>query len=296
MRTMILALAVVLLAAPVWATVTITATDEGDGVVAIDFNSVGETELVRAFALDITVDAGVITDVCDFAVGDDNGGYGIFPGNFSRYITVDPGTGNVDDWGVGGYTPVAEDGDPGALGGLGTAGVTIELGSLYETNAPGNTGRLCTLKVTENCNVSLALNALRGNVVMEDAAEPDVVLEGCEVVLDCFPSTYTTYGDWVTLGKPNCWCGIYGTPPWPYQCDADIDNAPYGPYQIYTSDLNIMAANWKKRGTDPTLNACADVNHKPYGPYRVYTDDLGILAVNWKKRATQLPGNCPRPE
>ena len=92
MRKMLFVLMVAMLTTPVWATVAITATDLGEGVIAIDYSS-DDTELVRAFALDITVDVGTIDAISDFAVGDDNNSYGIFPGNFSRYITVDPVTG-----------------------------------------------------------------------------------------------------------------------------------------------------------------------------------------------------------
>jgi len=81
MKKIILALVVVLLATPAWASVTITVTDLGDGKAAIDYSG---TELARAFALDITADAGTIDAISDFAVGDDNNGYGIFPANFSR--------------------------------------------------------------------------------------------------------------------------------------------------------------------------------------------------------------------
>jgi len=117
---------------------------------------------------------------------------------------------------------------------------------------------------------------------------------------ECFPCTYTTYNDWKTLGKPNCWCGIYGNPPCPYQCDGDADCSTQGipKYRIYTNDFNILVANWKKIITDPTLNPCADFDHKPQGipKYRVYTNDFNILVGNWKKTDAQLPDHCPRPE
>jgi hypothetical protein len=118
----------------------------------------------------------------------------------------------------------------------------------------------------------------------------------------CLPCDYTTYWDWLTLGKPNCWCGIYGKPPWPYQCDGDADNLTEGTvtkYRVYAKDLSILVANWKKKIADPTLNPCADFDHKAEGvvtKYRVYTKDLAKIVENWKKKDAQLPGNCPRPE
>jgi hypothetical protein len=118
----------------------------------------------------------------------------------------------------------------------------------------------------------------------------------------CFPSWYSTYGDWLALGKPNCWCGIYGNPQWPYQCDGDADNKDSGipfKFQVFTSDLSLLVANWKKKIDDPTLDPCADFDHKDSGipfHFRVFTADLATLVANWKKKAAQLPGNCPRPE
>jgi hypothetical protein len=116
----------------------------------------------------------------------------------------------------------------------------------------------------------------------------------------CFPSSYSTYFDWLALGKPNCWCGVYGNPMWPYQCDGDADNLTEGllKYRIYNNDYDVLVANWKKKITDPTLNACADFDHKSEGllQYRVYNLDYNVLVANWKKKDSNLPGNCVRPE
>jgi len=117
----------------------------------------------------------------------------------------------------------------------------------------------------------------------------NVVCSGCFR----FPSTYSTYNDWVALGKPVCWCR-------PYQCDGDADNAPEeaGLYRVYTNDIVCLIENWKKAATDAGFNACCDFDHKADGAleYRVYVNDLNILVTNWKKTAADLPGDCPRPE
>ena len=145
-----------------------------------------------------------------------------------------------------------------------------------------------------------------GEWIWEELFDQTGVSEDMSFVLftepDCFPRSYSTYPDWVALGKPNCWCGIYGNPPWPYQCDGDADGADSGfPffYRVYTGDLSQLIANWKKKVGDPTLNPCADFDHKDSGfpfHYRVYTSDLSMLITNWKKKNSELPGNCPRPE
>jgi hypothetical protein len=319
MRTKILALALVLLATPAWAAVTISVTKVTDTKVAINYDASGEAPaLVRAFALDVTATGGTITDVNDYAVGDDNNGYGIFPGNFSRYITVNPTTGEVDDWGVAGYTPVADAGDPGALGGIGTSGVTIEMGSLYDTNAPAATGVLCTVSFSAGTTkVCVVGNAIRGNIVMEDASER-IPVEACYTItsVECFPNTAPyaiQYADWVTYGKPNCWCSAASLPPpiedlsdtglvdytaGDFQCDGDAATNRENPllkWRVSASDLNLVIANWKKNIS--TADPCADVKHdfeNPLLKWRVSASDLNRLISNWKKNRTQLPGNCPR--
>ena len=312
MRTLILGLVIVLLAVPVMAKVTIEIVQRpGELVADINYTLDGaETELARAFAVNITVNDGNIVSVADFAVGDDNGGYGIFPANFSRHINV-TANGEVDDWSSPDYTPVADGADPGAEAGLGTNAITIELGSLYETEtqAPGTSGRLCSITVTKDCQACPTLNAMRGGVVMESAAAAaDVELICGDIVTAqplCFPDTFTTFADWQAYGEPDCWCnsaikeGATGD----YQCDGDADGSVFGfqKYRVYSPDLALLVDNWKKLIGDPTINPCADMDHKPFGfqKYRVYSPDLAILVDNWKKKDVDLPGDCgtlARPE
>jgi len=296
MRKTFFVLVVVMLTTPVWAAVTITATDLGEGVVAIDYSSDG-TMLVRAFALDITVDAGTIDAISDFAVGDDNNGYGIFPGNFSRYITVDPATGEVSDWSVAGYSPVADGNDPGALGGPGTNGITIEMGSLYDTKAPATQGRLCTVTCSETCLLTVTTNATRGNVVLEDASEATVDLTGAtnvQITIGAIASyTGPQMDEWVAVGKPDCWCANIN----PRQCYGDADGASEGEqkYWVSINDVNILAGAWNKPLESLTGNQiCADFDHLSEGKnkYRVSTNDLAILLANWQLSDAPAP-DCP---
>lgn len=113
------------------------------------------------------------------------------------------------------------------------------------------------------------------------------------VTLDCFPNDAShaqQYTDWVTMGKPACWCG-------PYHCDGDANNAiqGFGEIRIGTVDLDILTANWQTTGAT-IVDACADIDHKPQGfdDLRVGTADLNILVANWQKTESQLPRNCPR--
>ncbi|OHB61389.1 MAG: hypothetical protein A2167_02990 [Planctomycetes bacterium RBG_13_46_10] len=317
MKKMALILMVFLLSSSVWATeVTITCTDEGGGIVRIDYAASGSPK-VRAFALDIMVDKGTIDQISNFKKGESvtgDKGYGIFPANFSRYINVDPNTGQVTTWDVSNYTPVADANDLNALGGLGTNGITIEMGAIYfpaddsSPNAPDNAGTLCKIKVSESANVSVSENATRGGVVLTDpSVDPIVITIGCPVTLNpladnsssnssgCFPGSFSTYSDWVALGKPACWCSKY-------QCDGDADGKTSGfpfNYRVFTADLALVVDNWKKTINDPTLNPCADIDHKDSGfpfRYRVYTADLAKIVTNWKKTDADLPGDCPRSE
>jgi hypothetical protein len=311
MRTLILAVTVLLIAAPVWATVTITAELDGK-TITIGYTS-DEGQRIRAVAIDVAATGGNIIAVGDYAVGDDNGGYGIFPSSFRDNIVVNPETGEVDSW-VGSpnpYTPVADPCDPDALGGIGTPGVTIEMGSLYPEggSAPSATsGILCSVTVDDDVTeVCITANATRGNVVLEDANEPDtLVLPDCiPIGGECYPTTNPTkYARWVTLGKPGCWCGVGtggrggdGLPSRGMQCYGDTDNkAQYNYYEVYTDDLAIFAADWKKLCGATLVNPCSDTDHVcQYGYYADYTDDLARLVLGWKKTLGTLATDCPMP-
>ena len=300
-------------AGPAWATVAITVVDEGGGVLRIDYRMEGELNKVRAFALDITISDGVIEAIRDYHVGQStavNPGYGIFPTNFGRYIIVDPATGEVTDWDVNDYTPVVDLNDTGALGGLGTAGITVEMASLYyppgdnSPNAPPNTGTLCKVTISEESHFSVTENAARGGIVLTDPSlSPTVDLtEATDVPICCldkFPRAYTTYQDWLVMGSPDCWAGNWFSE-WRYQCDGDADGATELPmrYRVYGKDLALIVENWKRKTNDPLLNPCADIDHKSEMvlKYRVYGKDLAIVVANWKKKDKDLRGDCPRPE
>ncbi|MFL7792625.1 MAG: hypothetical protein AB8I69_10835 [Anaerolineae bacterium] len=138
-------------------------------------------EVIRAFALNVTVDKGRIISIGDFHRGPSTAaepGYGIFPASFRDHVTVGPGT-NVD-WNVIAYTPLAvvADDPENTLPGLDSAGVTLEFGGLWSPAVPGavpgSTGTLCSLRISERASVSVAPNPSRGGVL---AANPDVILD-----------------------------------------------------------------------------------------------------------------------
>jgi hypothetical protein len=312
MKNLILALAVLLLAAPVWADVTITLEDLGEGKIAVNYDATSEAGLVRAFALDISATDGNIIDINDFAIGDDNGGFGIFPGTFAAAnVVVNPGTGQVDNWAVDGYSPVAPAGDPDALGDIPGPGITVEMGSLYDTAAPAKSGLLCTITVDGNVTqVCVAGNAIRGNVVLETAAEATLVLGDCLPMgsPDCILPGHPDYDEWVGMGKPECWCNKR-------QCYGDADGekeggAKTGFFYVHYDDLGVLLAAWNVKeptkgpgigtvtGPGPkfTPGICADFARDQEGGaktgyFRVHYNDLGILMANWNvKEPTKGPG------
>lgn len=318
-RLSLLLLAVLVCAGPAMATVRIIAEPNAGQTVAVRYETDGE--LVRAFALDVTVDAGVITGISDFLRGEStaaNPGYGIFPANFGRTITVDAETGEVAAWDVNDYTPLADPCDPGALGGLGTSGVTLEMGALYyppednSPNAPDNSGLLCRLTLSMPANVTIALNEVRGGVVLTDpTVPPQVDLVGATDVSVMGAGSMTAlsgsdYEEWVAVGKPACWT-------YPRQCYGDADgqaesDGTAGVSYVGNNDLNILLAAWqvKEPPFGPGIatvesGICADFAHDKEGNaaqgfYRVGNSDLNRLMTNWMVKeapdGSGIPTDC----
>jgi hypothetical protein len=320
MKKLSLVLAVLLSSAPVWAKVYITVEPNGK-TATIKYATDGEK--VRAFALDITVDKGVIVDINDFIQGEstkEKPGYGIFPANFARYITVNPDTGEVAKWDVENYTPVADPCDPGALpqSGLGTYGITVEMGALYyptddaSPNAPLNQGKLFKLTLSEQANLTIKLNQTRGGIVLTN---PDVPAEvdltkasGISIagIMETSAANSAEYAEWVAVGKPVCWT-------YPRQCHGDADglkegDAKTGFYYVGPSDLNLLVAAWQVKeppfgpGIASINNGiCADFAHDQAGStttgfYRVGPTDLNRLVESWLVKEPPagpgIPADC----
>lgn len=171
-----LSILIVLLLAPLaQATVVLTCTDLGNAVVELSYDASQEASLVRAFGLDITVSHGIITSIGNLSFD-----YWVYPGS----TTIDPETGEIINTG----TPIAPPDAPGALGGLGTNGMTIEMGTLYREDDPIHhtpppvTGVLFTFTVSAECDVTVAENSIRGGVVLEDFTRPGIYAPPCHVV------------------------------------------------------------------------------------------------------------------
>jgi hypothetical protein len=145
--------------------------EDNGGVVGLQYECTAG-EVVRAFALDVLVDHGQITNVSGFFRGPSRvgaTGYGIFPASFRDNFTVAVET-NID-WEATNYTPLASSADlpTDTLPGLNSAGVTLELGGLWDPTVPetipGPTGALCALALSQPATVSVRANVSRGGVV-----------------------------------------------------------------------------------------------------------------------------------
>lgn len=218
MKKVIVVLAVLALAAPAFAAVTINCSVVGNEVTVGFTNPSGK---VRAFGLEVTVDRGVMTDVNELDVG-----YWVHPG--SIYIL-----GNA----------VLNEGKA-CVSGSGTNKLIMEMASLYAANdpqhptPPGQTQDLFKFKVAlthpNNCTVTVTENAIRGGVVMEDESTPGITGGTC--VVNLYPNT--------------CWNDILC--PGQYLGDSTCSG------QVDFDDLGALKLSFFKSKGQPGYNCCAD--------------------------------------
>jgi len=102
--------------------VTITATDAGGGKLRIGYQATGTLSPV-AFALNIQLSNGVTFDNITPLTGD----FPFYPARFRDYINP-----TNPNWEDPRYLPMASWGDPDALGGLNTSGITIEMSAMLD--------------------------------------------------------------------------------------------------------------------------------------------------------------------
>jgi hypothetical protein len=164
---------------PVRATVSVYVQEVG-GSARLEYKcSAGE--VVRAFALDVSVNRGRIESVRDFFRGEsteEEQGYGIFPASLRDHVLV--GGGTQLDWTLPEYVPLASavDSPEDTLPGVGSSGVTLEFCGLWDVEVsasrPGQQGVLCVLEISEPALVTVGPNASRGGVV---SARPGDVID-----------------------------------------------------------------------------------------------------------------------
>lgn len=256
MKKMLLVLAILAIATPAWAAVVITATDSGGGVATISYDASGEGSLVRAFALDITVTGSATITAA--GVVDPN--YWVHPGSMTFWA------GDVNSEG----TAVCDANVyAGTLPGLDTNGLTLEMATLYVgANTPDNSGALCTVTVDSGCSLSVAVNSIRGAVVLEDGTVPTVdVTTGATNIPISFGDCYTgpDVTAWEDRLKPDSWCN-------PRQCHGDADGlldetrgkldywVSYGDLDLYLDGFPIDTTLYVDEANDPWI--AADFDHE----------------------------------
>lgn len=152
---------------------------DANGVANINYQCTAG-EVVRAFALDVSVDRGEILGVTNYFRGPSTAqaqGYGFFPASFRDNVTVSSGT-NAS-WSTPGYSPLAvvADNPTDTLPGLYSSGVTLELGAIWDPTVPaaipGATGTLCSVQLSVTAKVTIAPNLSRGGLI---ASPPDLAL------------------------------------------------------------------------------------------------------------------------
>ena len=238
MKKVALVLALLMFAVPAWAGITITASqpDEDVNEIIVEY-ACGDANLPRAFALEIEVN-GVNTVLSD--VYDIHSEFYVYPGS----IVISGGL--VTDFG----TPEAASDSNSKI---------IEMGSLYADNDPCHTtpppGSGILLKFTIDSNdcdviVSLAGNAVRGNVVMED---PDITYNDEDYVtyVGC-PANVPTCDD---VGC-QCWGDIAGATGFPPGDGAVVD---FGDLTYLIGQLAASPTPWTILLVDRPDLACADI-------------------------------------
>jgi hypothetical protein len=230
MKKVMFVLVALLMASPALADVQITCEADGDGNNVISFDASTEPNLVRAFALDITVDDGNITKV---ECLDPN--YYVYPGS------IEISGGDVDSWGSCLCTAVPAN------------SVTIEMASLYQKGvepAPGKSGDLVRVSYDAGATMVITLNDLRGGVVMENPYEqPTVDIGDCACVVPaCWSYLTQCHGDSDNTGDvkgsdflalKDSWYKVYGEHA-EYDPCADFDRNG----EVKGSDFLTLKNNW----------------------------------------------------
>ena len=278
---------------PAWADVYITAAQVGDtNEVIISFDATSETNLVRAFALDIKLD----NDANIVSVIGLSADYWVYPGT----IQIDA-SGNVTDYGTiaGEYGDLPGDTLPGPPDGN---GVTLECASLYapvgpgSPNAPAKSGDLASIIVDADTCLTISANVARAGstgVVMENPDEVVTVnypVQCVEVnfpkcIGECVKLNAPFYHDWEVWEKPACWC-------YARQCRGDINGTFFLGKPVTGADLIIFKSAFNKTDAELALvpnGICADLNHTSFLGKRVTGADLIIF----KTYFNQLEANVP---
>ncbi|MGA2916134.1 MAG: hypothetical protein ABSE89_08935 [Sedimentisphaerales bacterium] len=264
MKKLILVLAILAVASPVFALSVDLVRQGATNKVDITYSAADACNLPRAFALVIDVSGGK-ADVCEvtnYKQGvstSTNRGFGIYPATI-----VIEANGVVDSNG----NPIASSGDPlpaNADQTLPSNKLVLEFGSLYApvhdgANSPAVSGTLCTLTV--DCNQQTTDPVLtmtgettyRGGVVLEDgstfAVSKTLTMTSLCAAAECFSNSDPKYAQWLLQGKPKAWCCLH-------QRDGDAT----GDGSVSGSDLIRLKASYGLSFGQVGYDCRADFTH-----------------------------------
>jgi len=328
-QRILLIVAMLLIASPAMAAITITATQEavvdGNAVVRVDYSddgTAGSTK-VRGISFDLMVNVGTFADINSFKRGDSNTaekGYGIFPGKFRDVIN--PGDAC---FAVSGYNPICPNSFSDATEtGLGKNKIIVEMGSLYvgDANKPDASGTLFRTKVTESCTMTFAANTVRGNVQENGSAAaittPGATViyippEGCTlpnlvgmtreaaraaIIAANFTGTIVEYND-PGNGDPMRQVIAQNPAPGLYPCDTQVDfNAVSWPVRENSPLFSPIWLNWLHHGRPRCWafpkHCHGDADGVITGQSRVSGADLAIFRGAFNKAQSAIPagGYC----
>jgi hypothetical protein len=308
MKKAFLCLLLIIYPAAAVAGVVISCAQVGDtNQIEVSYTFSDDANRPRAFGLDIQLDNGML--IGSIVSGSESEDYWVYPGT----IVIDNGV--ITDDG----TPMAPSTAPGALGGSGTSGMTIEMGSLYNDpcdpvhqDPPTSPGVLFRFMFhgSTDCNVIISANSARGGVVLENGEQASTNLPiTCPGPRPCY--TGPDYIEWISVGMPTFWCN-------PRQCHGDADGLQHTVkglinHWVGAPDLAILATGWRQvysgspsvDGPDPDALPdtwiAADFAHdlntvKGIPNHRVGSPDLTILGAYWRApnppKTTEPPIDC----
>ncbi|MHC4184456.1 MAG: hypothetical protein ACYSR4_00800 [Planctomycetota bacterium] len=163
MKKTLFMLLVLSAAAPAWGRVDIWCEQVGEtNEVIVYFDANSEANLVRAIALDIQLTGnGIIRDVkCT------NSDFWVSPGKAAGNVDTVGGTIDYDEPNRACVCPPPgppPGTHPDTLPGIDSNGVTIEMGTLYESGSPATSGELVRLRVEGSCfDIEISKNVIRG--------------------------------------------------------------------------------------------------------------------------------------
>ncbi len=290
MKKLILVLAILLVASPVWAALDVNLVLVDSDTVAVVYTGADSANLPRAFALTLTITGGTFDSFVagSYLQGESTAaapGFGIYPAR----IAIDS-TGTVTGYG----DPLADSADPGATAGFGTSSIVLEFGSLYygDANAPLTGDTLCEINFTKGTAAQITLadeTTYRGGIVLENGTQLTDTAAVTLAVPECLSSSATEYSKWVEYGKPDCWC-------FRKQCRGDADGVKTTLKPVMNPDLTIFKAAFNQSKTYvKTLivsgkpGICADFDHKDTTLKPVMNPDLTIFKEYFNDSDASVP-------